>query len=482
MKTAIQYNARHQFALGTEGPAHGRIFIRPNTGKPGEWKPLGLTGLPWGRFIFCAGRIRFREIYCDNDFLVAVTGKDKVWRIKNALEPDPAKFIWMRQYGVPMGWGSQLSIPDHIWNLRPSEASSVSTVYYTDPDGNRHERFIAHIYALSEHDNYIHFNDPWTPSDWEYVFPMPEQNRFVPARKGLPGMIAGMAASASVVGVIGPKTVYTIEFDFDIAGGNPLSHYSPSPQPPYPEIVPLFGKSSAVCPTRLPPRGWARQPPIPGLHTANLSITAKCDGNGRIVPGSDSRILRVVGIGPQGRGGYWEKELKDSEWRFAEDPAFSSSLVASYLIQDAKPENAPPTLNDYKEVGPRSQNRPPAELKGFGPYDHYFDPAVLSLPFQDSIVNLKLYMRYQFRFFSHQGKNVQAGYILVDDSFRAAVKKTGEGYPSLGDLSGKDNFDVLIVMTRNRVAIFRRRILFNFALFNIFSTRLARPLFVFERC
>jgi hypothetical protein len=157
-------------------------------------------------------------------------------------------------------------------------------VYTSDTDGNRHHRFIDHIYCLSHRDSLIHHNDPWTPGDWEYAFPSPLHGRLLPARTGIPGVPSGINASGGVVAFIAPTGVWTIEYDFDIAGGNPLAEYIPCAQPPYEGVAPIVRFEKGARPIRLPSRSWKHEGPLPGPCTGNIQVSPQYDEYGKVRP------------------------------------------------------------------------------------------------------------------------------------------------------------------------------------------------------
>jgi len=394
----LQFNNRYLFALET---SQGQLWFRPNTavsGRPGDWALLGPSGRPTDRFP--SHRDKPVKIHCDHDFLLVLTDTQTVYRVIGALNEDPATFTWKRHYGWPFDEGPALSVETGLHDLCVSSALANTTVFTTDQDGNRHARFICHIYALSKKDHFIHHNDPWTPGDWEYAFPLPEAGRFVPGSKGLPGVPRGINASAGVVGVIGPGGVYTVEYDFDLGGGNPMVDYTPVPQPHYPEVAPLYRIEKGVKPVRFPTPTWEKHPAIPGPHTAHLQVSTQYDAGGHIVEGSRSRILRVLGwTEAEGRKipGYWEKQLEAPQWAFVPGTDFEVSSLESVRIDTDAQQWSASSRQDFSEERPSSPGGFRVDLRDFGRHDNFFDPATLVVRQNGLEVPLRMYTHIQMR-------------------------------------------------------------------------------------
>jgi hypothetical protein len=171
-----------------------------------------------------------------------------------------------------------------------------------DPNGNLFqvgEAKCSHILMLRNQGDWITFNDPWLPTDLSYGIGTPKRCRF---------RSVNLSASGSTVFLINPfGDMYTRFFDFDISGLD--------------EFIDLrYGysyedQSEAARPRiQLPPEDWTQQPKIRGRITDRISIHKL----GLQQNGWD-RVLRVEGLGEDGRTGYYEKAITDLEsgdWLF----------------------------------------------------------------------------------------------------------------------------------------------------------------------
>ncbi|MFC1706391.1 hypothetical protein ACFL59_06140 [Planctomycetota bacterium] len=491
----LQFNKEYLFAVGAEGAQKGRLLFRPNTavsGVEGGWQLVGGNGAPLGD-----EDIRLKAISVDGDFLMAVSEDDKVYRVTNAMADDPGEFEWKERYGWPFDMGTPLKVRKDLYSLTASSAQKHTTVYYEDPDGNKHDRFIGHVYALSRDDNYIHHNDPWTPSDWGYQFPMPLEGRFVPSSDGVPGMPVGMHASGSVVAVIGPGGVHTVEYDFDIGGGNPLTAYSPVEEEPVEGVGPNYFNFST--PQRMPPDGWAKQPDLPGRHTGNVQVSLQLSENGEIVPGGDSRMLRVLGLDDvDGRdvAGYWEKALTDEQWRFVPCSAFSVEDVRDHLIGDDPQTLIPSARRDYAETKTEKRHDGhwdsvsfKAELKGFGLHDNYWEPATVTCRLEGTgeEFELPLYTHIQMRTRAVEdpgegGESKYMGaYLMIPEELRTADTPEAEKLRRYLKADEGDAYvRVFLEATGDRVEIFKPIVKLNVDFMAKLNDLLTRPLFVFE--
>ena len=53
--------------------------------------------------------------------------------------------------------------------------------------------------------------------------------------------------------------------------------------------------------------------------TAHVQVSPEWDAYGKVIPGSESRVIRVLGMNSEtadGIVGYWEKKLAEKGWRF----------------------------------------------------------------------------------------------------------------------------------------------------------------------
>lgn len=392
----LQCNNYWMFALGREGEDAGRLFFRPNTavsGVPGDWKRFGKAGRPVDAFKRDPDRPILR-LDMDNDVLLAIVEGGLVYRVLDTFESDSGKFFWRESWGWPFDEGPQM----HVWRgyheLCFSSSKEWSTIWTADLDGNRHHRFIDHMYCLSARDTLIHHNDPWTPGDWAYAFAAPERGRLVPAKGDIPGLTSGINASGGVLGFIAPNGVWTIEYDFDIAGGNPLAEYVPHPLPPYEGVAPIVRLEKGARPVRLPCPPWRHHGPLPGPCTAHIQVSPEWDRFGKVVPGPDSRIIRILGLDGSGKPGYWEKKLTDTEWNFIPWDGYPAGDIARNIINGRECEYGPCLTADWAA---RQRKGTAIELAGFGAHSNFFEPARLSLIADGARLPVDLYTHIQMR-------------------------------------------------------------------------------------
>ena len=374
------------FAIGREGDDAGRLFFAPNTsvsGVPGSWRLFGKTGRPVDAFAHDRD-LPLVRLDMDNDVLLAIADGGFVYRVLDTFVNDPDSFFWRKSWGWPFDEGPRMRMKKGYRELCFSSSKEWSTMWTTDLDGNRHHRFIDHMYCLSSRDTLIHHNDPWTPGDWAYAFPSPERGRLLPAKGAIPGLTSGINASGGVLGFIAPNGVWTIEYDFDIAGGNPLAEYVPHPLPSYEGIAPIVRFEKGARPIRFPSAPWRHHGPLPGPCTAHIQVSPEWDRYGKVVPGNESRIIRILGLNDSGaatgksqvEAGYWEKKLADTEWRFVSWDGYSVDEIRRNLINARMCEYGPELTSDWVS---REKSGMSCVLAGFGVHSNFFEPASFKL-------------------------------------------------------------------------------------------------------
>ncbi|HHU36747.1 MAG TPA: hypothetical protein GXZ47_05915 [Treponema sp.] len=402
----LQCNNYWMFSIGQEGPDKGRLFFKPNTsvsGIPGKWMLYGKTGRPVDTFRRDLD-MPLARIDIDNDMLVVITEGGFVYRVMETFEQNPDNFFWKKSWGWPFDNGPQLRIEPCVHSLSFSSAKEWSTAWTTDRDGNRHHRFIDHIYCLSDSDALIHFNDPWTPNDWAYAFPSPEKGRLLPARGKVTGYTSGINASGGVVGFMSPNGMWTIEYDFDIAGGNPFAKYIPHSLPHYEGIPPIVRFKKGAKPIRLPSEPWRCHGVLPGPCTAHLQVSPEWDKDGKVVPGPDARIFRILGLDrypnagfPPPAGGFWEKKLLDKEWKFIAWDGVSVDVLLENIINDTPVEYGPSLLSSWRGKGRGKANNLVVKLDEFGLNSNFFDPARISAQEGETRSEGAFYINVQMR-------------------------------------------------------------------------------------
>lgn len=401
----LQCNNYWIFALAREGADRGRLFYRPNTeisGVSGAWKLYGKTGRPVDRFRNVPDK-PLERLDMDNDVLLAVAEGGLVYRLLDTFESDPDKFSWRKSWGWPFDEGPQFRIRRGYEELCFSSSKEWSTMWTSDLDGNRHHRFIDHMYCLSSRDTLIHHNDPWTPGDWAYAFTSPESGRLLPSRGDIPGYTSGINASGGVLGFIAPNGVWTIEYDFDIAGGNPLAEYVPHSLPPYEGIAPIVRFEKGAKPIRLPSAPWQSHGELPGPCTAHIQLSPQWDSDGKIVPGPQSRVMRILGLDrfPDSAGsdapvpGFWEKLLDETAWHFVPWSGVPATAIARNLINGTPTHYGPVLVSDW-ETSPLADGSR-VTLTGFGPHSNFFEPARFTLEKDGNTVAAQFITHVQMR-------------------------------------------------------------------------------------
>lgn len=404
-----QANFQYTFEI----KADGKIYYKENTPQS-ELKPLYVRG-----FLKSQDK-QFIALYAAINTLFAVDKNGEIWRVEN-IHQKPETFFWLRAFGWPFSKGPGINIDlNSVTAFTPSSASKSTVGYYVDPSGDKVERFITHLYTTLKNDGFIHHTDPWTPADWLYRFPMPIENGslLLPSLKGISGYAVGLSASASVVGLINAQGVYTINYDFDINGANPLVIYKPFDTEHHRRISKLF--FNKYEPIALPAPGWNKQPEIPGLHTANILMDVLYNADGSVVQGGE-RILSVIGL--EGEiPGRWVKKLTDANWEFYPDPSLSVAQIKANGINDEVVDTRPVPVDTYvDEIDQLGQ----VELKNFGAYVNLFkgNEAKLDFTISRKKFELDLYTHIQMRTQANVDSGCFGGYVRIPPSLLADTSK-----------------------------------------------------------
>jgi hypothetical protein len=226
-------------------------------------------------------------ISVDDDELIAIDGARHVFTMDAALRP-PALFNWTERWGPPFWTGAGRRLPDgRLWSW--SVISPAEDKTWTDSAGNPQpvgDAKVSHIWLVRDNGRRLVYMDPWLPADDSYEMCGPQRGRF---------RAVAMSAAASTVFVMnGAGAMFTRLYDFDMSGADSFfDHYSYEDQ---------RGKPSPAF--QLPSAAWVRQPRVPGRIRDVISIH-------KTGPGSDSRMLRVAGV-----GGFWEKAITARAWHF----------------------------------------------------------------------------------------------------------------------------------------------------------------------
>jgi hypothetical protein len=280
--SAATFNRRWTFALD-----RGAIYFKA-TSRRGGWRVLPLPPCIDGRVA---------AISVDDDEMVALDSARRIYTMDSALK-GPMLFNWTSRWGPPVWTGPGWQLPANVASWSWSVISAGEDVDWHDSAGNAHrvgDGKVSHIFALRRGGRRIGFWDPWLPLDSSYEMCGPHRGRF---------RAVSLSASGSTNFLIGRRgDMFTRLWDFDISGSDPIFFsYSYEDQ---------RGKGSGA-PIQLPAPGWVRQPKIPGRITSAISIH-------KVGTGAVHRLLRVEGVGPGGRNGYWEKDIAapaPAAWRF----------------------------------------------------------------------------------------------------------------------------------------------------------------------
>lgn len=468
----LQSNARYTFKLG-HNEFSGSVWFRRNL-SPSVWQRLAIP---------CTEP--FTRLRIDENLLVLITQSGQLWRVKHVLSADPQQFKYYRSFGFPLGHGPGIRLDtEKIQELAVSNANAMTTKYYEDRRGNKHARHISQLYVLYKGDHFIHHADPWVSTDWEYKFPLPiEQANYVyPANKGLPGYQAGLSAAAGVVGIVSSLGVYTIEYDFDINGANPLINYRPYNLGQYSGVGKLFFNTQT--PLALPAPGWKKHTLIPGAYTGNLVLNPMYDEFGNILPGSRSRIMRVLGVHfvhGELSAGYWEKQLTDTRWNFVVDQSFDPGQILKYVINEDGPELIP----KQEQIYVQQQTGLELSLQGFQPYVNLWEEnaAQLKLSFVGGAeYALKLFTQIQFHLQKKKERSSVdyfSGFLVLPEGLPEDNSVSAKKLRKYLRVSGKERFLWVFIRVRSGEILIRknRSILRKIAFFNWLNILIGKSLF-----
>lgn len=468
----LQSNSRYTFKL-EQSDHSGSLWFRRNLPNS-VWQHLPIP---------CAEP--FTQLRIDENLLVLITQSGQLWRVKHVLSADPQQFKYYRSFGFPLGHGPGIRLEtEKIQELAVSNANAMTTRYYEDRSGNKHARHISQLYALYKGEAFIHHADPWVSTDWEYKFPLPREqdNYLYPAQKGLPGYQAGLSAAAGVVGIVSSLGVYTIEYDFDINGANPLINYRPYNPVKYPGVGKLFFNTQT--PLALPAPGWKKHTLIPGAYTGNLVLNPIYDELGNILPGSSSRVMRVLGVHfLQGElfAGYWEKQLTATRWNFVADQTFDPAQIIKYVIN----EDAPELIPKQEQIYVQQQTGIVMSLQDFQPYVNLWEEnaAQLKVSFVGGAEYvLKLFTQIQFHLQKKKAcssVDYFSGFLVLPEGLSADNSVSAKKLRKYLGVREQERFLWVFIRARAGEILIRknRSILRKIALFNWLNVLIGKSLF-----
>ena len=305
IKTATQtFNKDYQFCL-----SDGMIYYkgrRPDKG-PADWELLE-TGLPYSKIARFKTPKRVIALAGDVDSILAMDEEGKVYEYYFERTTIRRHITWYHIMGFPTK--GQLALNRTTGNTRAWTAGTrrSEVLWYEDPFGNQHHygsMGIETYYILNDAGDTIRFTDSGLPADLSRSMLLPERGAFI-ARN--------ISASGSTVFVINDAgEMYTRLVDFDTMGGDPMFFLYTYKN----EKQPYKGSQyiSNFTEWGLPGEDWAKQPEIPLSGKARITrhITILQTGQG-----NDAREMRVAGLSPEGRSGFYYKNLKDTSWQFKE--------------------------------------------------------------------------------------------------------------------------------------------------------------------
>lgn len=307
IKTSTQtFNKDYQFCL-----AEGRIFYKSRTGAkgPAEWEPLE-TGLPYSKIGKFKTPDRVIALAGDVDSILAMDQDGKIYEYYFERTTIRRHITWYHVMGFPTK--GQLALNRTTGNTRAWTAGTrrSEVLWYEDIFGNQHHygsMGIETYYILNDAGDTIRFTDSGLPADLSRSMPLPERGAFI-ARN--------ISASGSTLFVINDAgEMYTRLIDFDTMGGDPMffRYTYKNEKQPYDgtQYITNFNEWG------LPNEEWAKQPGIPLSGKARITRHITIFQTGR---GNDARELRVGGLSPEGKTGFYYKNLKDAEWQFKEMP------------------------------------------------------------------------------------------------------------------------------------------------------------------
>ena len=251
-----------------------------------------------------------QEICADADCIYVYDDNGQIYRCYlDDTTADPA-FTWFNNFGFPKkqifklnalvagkrGWGMGVRRKDILW--------------YEDIFGNQHHfgtMGLETLYYLTADGREIRFTDSGLPADFSRTILGPERGSFI-ARN--------ISVSGDTLFLINDYgEMYTRLIDFDTMGSDPIFFtYS------YKKTEQKYtGRDylSNYTPWGLPNEDWYRQPQIPLTGQARLTRYICIFQNGQ---GNFARGLRVAGLSPDGKTGFYYKQLMDSSWQFKETP------------------------------------------------------------------------------------------------------------------------------------------------------------------
>lgn len=294
----------HEFEVALRD---GVIWIKPLT--TGRWLRLDIQrGTPPDGFT---------QISADGDNLIAIDARGAVYYSKLSQLKK-----WQMMWGLP--FGERIFLPNHSRAVAISHRGGLAK-QYEDIYGGVHpiSGGVTTFYTLSENGRDIVYADPWLNRGFGWHIDGPERGQFV---------AVNLSASASTLFVVDSTgRMFTRLVDFDTIGDNWVLPYS------YERDQFFLWRWQK---RGLPGEDWTEQPRIPmgGRVTKKITIAQTGVGNA-------SRELRIEGVDPTGRTGYYSKGIFDPDWTFV--PTDQPLLSTEFLEQARSPDRAPSRDRHY---------------------------------------------------------------------------------------------------------------------------------------
>ena len=286
----------------------GRIYVKPKDEE--TWSLFLQTGLPFSKKNKFPSPKRIVEITADDDCLFAFDSNGKMYHCYLRKTTVDTPMQWINVFGWPDK--VQLVQNDLVKNKRSwgMAVRRQEILWYEDIFQNQHHygtMGLETLYFLSENGQEIHFTDSGLPSDFSHSILLPERGSFI---------AKNISTSGSTIFLINEKgDMFTRLIDFDTVGSDPMFFKYTYKN----EKQKYLGSDyrSNFTPWGLPNEDWKKHPAIKLTGKAKITNAITIFQNGK---GNFAREMRVAGISPEGKIGYYKKQLNDKSWAFVEAP------------------------------------------------------------------------------------------------------------------------------------------------------------------
>ncbi len=286
----------------------GRIYSK--TEEDDNWELFLGKGLPFSKSKKFESPKRIVEIAADDDCFFAFDSDGKMYHCYLRKTTAETPMQWINVFGWPDK--VQLEQNDLVKNKRSwgMAVRRQEILWYEDIFQNQHHygtMGLETLYFLSENGQEIHFTDSGLPSDFSHSILLPERGSFI---------AKNISTSGSTIFLINEQgDMFTRLIDFDTVGSDPMFFkytYNNEKQKylgsDYRSNFTLWG---------LPNEPWKKHPKIPLTGKAKITSAITIFQNGK---GNFAREMRVAGISPEGKIGFYKKQLNDKSWAFVEAP------------------------------------------------------------------------------------------------------------------------------------------------------------------